>query len=282
MSSKLTLKMYRTTSYVSVLKALIEEARKSDPEFSQLKLSESTGIQKTYLSKVLNETADLNSDQLYSVADFFDLTSEDTEYVLLLLEFGRCHHTKRKKELHEKIASIQSEHRNTKAVLKSPLIEIPVNQQYLDVYLDPWASVVHIFLTLSEYKQDYTKIQKDLDLNKEHFNRLIQSMVELKIIEIKSDKKVQVIKDHLQMPSDSPLIAYYQNLFRLTVAAHLTKLLPKSRFSYNITLSTDPKTKIYIHEAFLRFLQEIETKVRESNPEEVYQISFDLFPWKIS
>ena len=54
--------LYRHLDYRIILRKLIEERRKQDAKFKQEILAEASGIQKTYLSKVLNGSADLNSD----------------------------------------------------------------------------------------------------------------------------------------------------------------------------------------------------------------------------
>ena len=52
------------------------------------------------------------------------------------------------------------------------------------------------------------------------------------------------------------------------------------RCAYSVTFSAEERIRARIHEAFLKFLREVEPLVRESPAQEVYQMNFDLFPWR--
>jgi hypothetical protein len=150
-------------------------------------------------------------------------------------------------------------------------------------YLDPYNLVVHTFLSVPRFEKNTEAIRTSLGLSPEHLARVIKNLEGLGIIEW--NKKTHcywVAKDHLQLAKDSPLLEAHQGLVRSLGVTQLLKIQKDKKFSFQVTFSADDRTRMQIHEKFLEFLRAVETSVRSANPEEVYQISFDLFPWLIN
>ncbi len=102
------------------VKSSLERGKLIDSTLTAQQAAEASGVQKSYLSKVLNERADLNADQLYLAGQFFQWTEEQMEYALLLLEFDRSTVQIRKKLLRGKIEQIQQKHAEIKKVISAP------------------------------------------------------------------------------------------------------------------------------------------------------------------
>ena len=56
-------------------------------------------------------------------------------------------------------------------------------------------------------------------------------------------------------------------------------LSEKNGYSFSVVFSASENTRKEIHSKFLEFLKSCELLVGEAKSKNVYQMSFDLFPW---
>lgn len=271
--------VFRFLDYRDILKNLVASRKKEDKKFSFSSLAEILGVQKTYLSKVMNNNGSLNSDQIYSLVEFFSLSKGEHDYILLLLECERTGLAKRRQKLEKRIAAIQAEQRNTKKILKAKFSAGESQDPFAEYYLDPFMTVVHICLTLPEYNGSAERIAQKFNFSDSYSKKIFSSLERLGIIEKTKSNHYKVLDDHLQLSSDSPLCTPYHILFRALSANYLVKVPSDERFAFSVTFSADDKAKKQIHEAFLKFLREIEPVIKSAPAKEVLQINFDLFPW---
>jgi len=263
-----------------VIAELVTRQKRISKGFNFSKLAEVLGIQKTYMSKIMNGHGQLNTDQVYTLSDFFNLTKEEHDYIILLIEHERTGLAKRKRFLEKKIASIQAEHRSTKKALQAKFSEGREANLNAEYYLDPFMTVAHIFLTLPRYAGDTKKVAQKLNFSEAYSKKIFSTLEQIGLIEkLNKPDCYRVVEDHLHLASDSWLTTPYHALFRMTSVQHLMKLSPEERFAFSVTFSADPNTRKFVHEAFLKFLREIEPAVKAAPSEDVYQLNFDLFSW---
>lgn len=274
--------IYSYLDYRTILKKMVKESQMSDSHFTFASLAQQTGIQKTYLSKVINGTADLNSDQLYLITEVFHFNKDEIKFMELLLERARTSISSRRKRLDAEILKIQMLYMDTKNQLQAENQSVGATDTLAAYYLDPYNLLVHTFMSLPRYQRNTEAIRVPLGLSPEHLSRVLKNLERLGIIEWNSKKQnYHVVKDHLQLAKDSPLLEAHQSLVRSLGLPQLLKLPKDKKFSFQVTFSGDENTRIQIHEKFLEFLRAVESSVQTAQPEEVYQLSFDLFPWML-
>ena len=131
--------LFTTQDYKTALREKVTERKKWAPSnFNFQKLAEFAGIQKTYLSKVLNGDAHLSSDQLYSCMEFLDIDPKESEYIELLHNYARSHLPKRRESLLKQIQVVQHQNLKTEAHLEAE--QLPIEANLLMEYL----SLIHI------------------------------------------------------------------------------------------------------------------------------------------
>lgn len=271
--------IYYFVDYRLVLKTLIEEQKNKNNKLNYSKLANDLGIQKTYISKVINGSAHLSTDQVYLIADYFSLSEEELDYFLLLLEYERSGVAIRKKKLLKKINYVQSQHRSIKKHLKTNSID-PLISPLGEFYLDPYVKVVHIFLSISFYQKNYLKIAEQLQISQTQLTKIVNTLEKSNIIQwVPASKSYKILSQDLLLPKESPLCVAHQNLFRTISAQQILRLPIRDSLGMQITFSADDRTKNKIHERFLEFLKEMEILVKNATSEKVYQFNFDLFPW---
>lgn len=266
--------------YRKAISDVIGQKRKDDSSWSLTNLAAALRVQKTYISRVLKENAHLNQDQVYLAGKFLKLDQEELEYLFLLLEFNRSVVSDRKKELLGLIHNIQSKHQNTRRHLKAQIIEPQTGDKYTSYYLDPLAPLVHNYLSIPRYSKSPALIAPKLNITEGQLKNITSLLEGLEIIRWDDrSKSFRILKDHLQLASDSPLCLPYQILFRIQTLLQIKKLSPDERFNFAVTFTGNETARKALHEEFLKFLRKAESIVKEAPSERVYQMNFDLFPW---
>ena len=267
-------------SYREIIKKLLSERRRQ-VRLTYAALAERARIQKTYLSKVIHGTADLNADQMHLLCEALDIAGDEYEYMQLLLERTRTTLASRREILTRKISRLQAEHLDSKKVLRAESVD-PAQQlpQLAAYYLDPYALLVHTFLSVPRYQKDPQRVAAALGLSPTHLQRLFRVLAEAGILEWRGGQ-AHFLKAHLQLAKNSPLSGAHQALIKNLSSAQIARVEDHQKFSLLVTFSANEKTRAALHERLLDFLKTAEPLVQDAPAEDVYQMNLELFPWSL-
>jgi uncharacterized protein (TIGR02147 family) len=266
--------------YREIIRTLVDEHRRTDQKFNFSVLAKALGVQKTFLSMVMNSNSQLSTDQLFSLSEYFRLSKQEHDYLILLLEYEKTGLAKRKKFIRNRIAAIQLEQRSPRKALGHEFVETGDNPT-ADYYLDPFMTIVHQCLALAEFGGDPNKVAQGLGIPDRSIKKIVRTLESLKLIApARPPGTYSVTKEHVWLAPESPLNSAYYSLFRQVSAYQLAKTPRDQRSVFSVTFTADDKARGLIHEAFLKFLREMESIVKAAESKEVYQINFDLFPWR--
>lgn len=272
--------IFRYLDYRQILENCVQELKDRGLRVNHSLLSDAIGVQKTYVSRVFRKQAHFNADQLFLCCQYLKLNAEETNYILLLLENERSSVKARRAILTEQINQIQLEKTKIQNHSKATMVEPLNSDSYLEYYLDPRAPLVHTFFHIDHYRTNPKKIREALQLSEVQFNQIIEILKVAKIIEWNAIRKVFDLKvSHLHLKKESPLSFPAEQLSRVMVLDHLKKLDRGQRFYYSFTFAANEETRRYVHEEFLRFLRATEPTIRAAPSDEIFHMSFDLFPW---
>lgn len=277
--------IYESNNYRKILSELVSAKKFLDKAISFQNMAAHMRIQKPYLSKVINGSADLNSDQLYMACVYLELNEEDTNYLLLLLEYERSTFKRRRDLLHQQIEKIQFAKRDSKNVLKKNTQQLSGAEfdqtSHIEYYLDPIFVVVHVLLTLPKYLKNPNRIAEELHLSNDEFQEILKKLVSMNIIEIK-DSKIVVLMKSIHLPRESKVVVPHQNLMRQLSQQRLTRLNIDQKKSIFVTFAADEKARKEIEVEFNHFIAKVQNIVLNSEKSGCYQLNFDLFPWTIN
>lgn len=272
--------IFRHLDYRTAIFEKIKNSKVEGKPWSNSGLADSIGVQRGYITRVFKKEAHLNTDQLFLTTKYLDLPVAEVEFLFLLLEFSRSIVQERKKNLLRQIKEIQSRHRDTRKHLKTEMIHALEVTEYNRYYLDPYGPIIHIFLSLPKYASDPSLLIRHLNITEMRLQKTIQLLEELHIIRWNQTKKTyELLKDHIQLVADSPFNLPYQLFQRNNAIQKIQSQTHEDRFIFSVTFSANNKTKDEIHEEFLKFLKKVEALVKETTPQDVFQMNFDLFGW---
>jgi uncharacterized protein (TIGR02147 family) len=276
--------LYRTLDYIDALSYIVEARKKSSKKFTYIRLAESIGVHRPYLSRVLKKQADLSEDQWFDLLHYLELDEDEMRYLTLIHQYTRSSNGKRKKILLVKIKEIQKNKRDSKKELKAQ-IQDPKhnsnNESLSEYYLNPNLQIIHFYFTIPEVQKKPSLICEKWKISLDDLNIGIKKLTDLGFIEYKQkEKKYAVLMDHMHLDSEHFLTKYSQNMMRLKSLEQVSYLNRKHCYNFSITVSVDNESVELLQDNFMKFLKESEKAVRKSKPKRVYQLNFDLFPWE--
>ena len=265
--------------YRNYIKSKQESLKNSlGPQYQMKNMAEFCAIQKTYLSKVMHLGAHLTEDQVFRAGQFLKLDEEEFEYLQLIHAYTRSDYKDRKDQLKKKIIKIQTQTLKSEKKLSIKKIE-PDNNSLMQYYLVPYTQLVHIFLTIERFRKDVTKIAQVLNLSKETLQNILDLLLDLGIIQHQHGQII-LQEAHFFLPSEHPLAQTCTTLAKQLAIPKVHSLPQQDKSSFSIVLSCSEETWKEIRQKVQQFLSQTQKKtVKDSNPEGVYQLSLDFFPW---
>jgi transcriptional regulator with XRE-family HTH domain len=274
--------LYELEDYKDILKELTHERRNQfGLRFTFEKMALACDIQKTYLSKVLNGSGQLNADQLYSALEYLKVSAQQSDYILLIRDWQLAQNSHRKKILEDKISRYRAIQSKTEANIK--ITSLKLNNEALWEYHSNFElQLIHIFLTIPKFCNNPHEIGPLLGLNKEKIMNAILKLEQLGLLKIIKDKMVlQELNTHL--PDDSPIIQTFRLISRLRTIEYLNKNPVQSNtdnnYSFSVILSAETHFQVQFRKKLIDLIKETHSNVSRSKPENVYTLNIDFLKW---
>lgn len=274
--------IYSTTDYRKIIATTMDEKKFLDKSFTFQNMATFMRIQKPYLSKVLNKKADFNSDQMYMACEYLKFSEEESNYLMLLLEYDRTTYQVRKKKILTEIQKIQDSKRDSKNVIAKGIQNLTAtdfdSSSLAEYYLDPLIQIVHIFLLIPRFVKNTKLIADNLSITEETVHDVLKKLVELKIIEIKNSK-IEVLVSTMHLPRESKLVPVNHQMLRQFALYRMSRLPWNLKKSWMVTFNSNEDSRKKMELEFNIFLEKVRNLSMEGPKTDCYQMSFDLFPW---
>jgi hypothetical protein len=272
--------VFQFDSYRTLLKELLLEKK---AQFGRLftfeKMAKACRLQRTYLSTVINGAGHLNGDQLFAACEFLQLSTDESDFANLLLEWERSQSEKRKKRLKIQIAAMRRHGLNTDNYIPGAKPSADSRGALLDdFYLDLQAQMVHMFLTVPRYSKDHETIRRALGLEKDSFHMALNKIEQAGLISL-SGKEVKVLQSSIHLPASSRLYPSYRMQMRLKALELMQNRSPDNHYSFSVLFSADEDARRRMHTRFLEYINWCQKISENETPEQVYQMNFDLVKW---
>lgn len=270
--------IFNELNYRKIIKDIVEERKKIDNSINFQAMAQYMNIQKAYLSQVIKDKRDLSQDQLFSASLYLKLTDIEYEYMQLLLEYERSGIKIRRDELLKLIKEMQKKYSKTSKHINVNEINIDAKELQKEYYLDPINQLVHIALSIKEFRDEPLKLSEHLLIPKEKVKAVIIELEKMKVIVLKDGRVIDTLQN-IHLPRSSPLF-YPWKVALNNHCINKVKFLDEAD-SYNMSacFSADEKSRKEVHKLFMEFLNKAKTKIDQSSDKNLYQINFDLFRW---
>lgn len=243
------------------------------------RMAKACGVQKTYLSRVLNtDGAHLSQDQLFQACLYLGLTKDERRFAGLLLEHERATVNKRRDDLAAEIDAIRKKRSRSESYLReTPTAAGAVGSPAY--FLDPEAILVHVFMTTETFAGDVQEIQRRLNLSDVRLSAILAQLQQNGLIGLDDAGCYRVLVDRLHLPSDAEIYPAYRVMQRLKTVERLRQLDSDHAYSFSAVFTADEATRQVIKDKLLRLLGEIEPAASSAPARDVFQLNLDLFDW---
>lgn len=270
--------IFEFSDYRQILRKLVDERKELDRKINFQSVAKAARIPSSYLSKALRGDANLNADQLYAIARFFDLGDRPIRFLLLLLDYDRSILPDRRRAIQEELNQIARDALETKEHLATKSIGLS-EESVAEFYADPLIQIVHICLSIERYLRAPLTIAADLRIDPARVGRGIDTLERLNVVERDADGRITVLIRSLHLPRTARIFRTWRNETKLMTLHRLNDGERADDYSFSVVFSGDRKTAQTLRKKFLDYLKDVEASVKSAPCDDVFQMSFDLFGW---
>ncbi len=138
--------------------------------------------------------------------------------------------------------------------------------------------IVHVCLFIEAYRKNVGALSRDLMQPPFRIAGALATLERLGIIK-KELNEWLVSTSSLHLKSLSPVYRSWRNQLKIMSSTRLDMLRESDSYSFANVFSADRLTVEKLRVSFLHFLKEADTNIKSAPDQNVYQMSFDLFPW---
>jgi uncharacterized protein (TIGR02147 family) len=281
----MVMNIYEYDNYKTFIRDWVENKKALGLKVSFQSLSEKAGVQKAYLSRVLNGDADLNLDQGFLVCEELGLATEEEQYFLLLIEISRSSLKRRRLKLIEKRDELKSFYFKTEnhldgGKLKSFVAKEPDTKAIENYHLNPYHQLVHMALTIDKFRSKPEELRIALSLSEQEFSEIISFLESIGFIMVKGNEVFVVDSGVHLSRSSSQFWPWYQQMMALVHHRGRTQN-STDNLNFTVTFSADSETFSSMKSDVLKLLEKFQKRVQKAPEKELYQMSFDLMNWRL-
>ncbi|OFZ20511.1 MAG: hypothetical protein A2X94_10780 [Bdellovibrionales bacterium GWB1_55_8] len=262
--------IFEFTDYKAYINATLEANSKKRGGRSEL--ARSIHCQPGYVSRVLGGSIHFSLEQADSVNQFFGHSEDESQYLLLLVEWNRAGSTHLKAHLEKQISRFQKDYLNLKNRLK---IENRLEEKDQTRYFSSWHyAAIHTLLSIPQF-QNKERISKQLHIRLNRVSQVIDYLVRTGLIAF-DGKKYSTGVSRLHLGNDSPLISKHHINWRIQAIKTLEhEDLDDLHYSSVVSLSNaDVQT---IKSILIKSVEAAKAVIKDSKEETVACFNVDFF-----
>jgi uncharacterized protein (TIGR02147 family) len=260
-------------SYIDYFKWLADRLKISGQTYGLKKrLAEAAGCQSSYFSLVVKREAHLTLEQAERLARYWQLSPEESDYLLLLVSFARSGSPELKSFYQTKLNKLKEAHENLSQRIKN--VEV-FPETEAAIYYSSWQYLaIHILISIPEF-QNIRAISERLQLSQESVLHTLQYLQQLGLAELKAGQWKSTRRE-IHLPRESHFISLHHSHWRRR-AVDNAFLNRKDDIHYTGVSSLAAKDIEVLRQMILKFIDDSRKVIGPSQEEEMICLAIDLF-----
>ena len=259
------------TDYRSYLQTLIGAAPRAGHGYRK-KLAEAMHIQPTYLSQVLNGQRDLSADQVVDLAQFLQLSPEETDYLLLLLSRGRAGTRESRQYFDRAIEARQAAYLQVRKRVK---INSSLDDQAKAVYYSDIAyAAVHMAITIPALQTPLALAER-LNISIERVRSITAFLGDQGLITSDGNHFLPSNKELFVDRSSPFIISHHRNWRLKAIERASVRSLQDYQVSLAVTLSEADAKRV--RQKLATFIEDVAKEIKNSPEEKLMGLAIDFF-----
>ena len=236
------------------------------------KLAEAADCQRSYLSQVLNRKADLSTDHVIGLAEFWKLNAAETDYLINLVLYARAGTKKLKEHLRAKIESQREDQEN---LVKRITEKTVLPEESAAIFYSNWQYLAINILTTIETYRTAAAIAERLQLREELVVKSLAQLEKLGLL-VKQGQTWIPTNSTIHVPRDSQFNSLNHSHWR-TKAVQDSYLASNDTVHYTSVCSISRRDAEKLKELALSLVDESRKIIAPSKEEELYCLTLDWF-----
>jgi uncharacterized protein (TIGR02147 family) len=262
---------YEFSDYKLFIKAKIE----ATPENRGLigKLAEACGCQRSYFSKMLSEHVHLLPDHAFGLCEFWQMSDDEEQYFMTLLEYARSGSPRFRKRLENKLKKIKVDQENLIKRLNRPSLQDATDDKL--IYYSIWYySAIHILISIPEFQSPF-EIAKRLQLPIVIVHHTLEQLRQFDLV-TKENDKWKITRADLHLAKNSPLIGLHHNNWRQRAVLD-AQISGGENLHYTVVQTMSHKSFQKLKQRMLFLIDEFAKEASPSKEEEIFNFNLDFF-----
>ncbi len=235
-------------------------------------LAEQLGVQRTFISQVLGGLIHFNLEHGDALGEILGLTEEETEFLLLLISYGRAGTVRFRNRLMRQIHRI----RDSRLVLKNRFkIKDSLSIKDKVEYYSSWLyGTIRVLLTIPQF-QSREAVEKHFNVPIGQITPVIEFLLSRGLI-VEKDGKLLPTEKHMHLGNDIKLISKYHTNWRMR-AIHSFDYERKVDLHFSSVNSLSREDVEKIRETLVQTIEGIRKTIKDSKEECLYSLCLDFF-----
>lgn len=236
------------------------------------RVAQSLGLSTTMISQVFKGDKHLSMEMAADLCDYLGLNEDETDYLLLLVEFQKAGSFKLKAKLERQIKKSQEKSAKLESKIKK---DIELSENDKGIYYSSWLYQATRLLSDVDDYNDADEIAQRLNVPKNQIIKVIQFLLETNLCRREKGKlKMGPAITHLN--AASPIVTRHHLNWRVRAYQQMT--LPEEKnFFATVPMVLSEALADKIRQELPQFIQNILTDVAPSPSESVRCLNIDYF-----
>lgn len=239
----------------------------------QAQLAQAAGCGPSFLSQALNTHIHLTADQVAGMAHFWNLSPDETEYLLCLVHLARTNAPSYKRFLENRLQTLREKYANISERVKSE--NIGTNEEAL-IYYSAWFwSAIHVITSIPRFQTVKTIAQR-LAMSEEQVAETLQRLHELGMV-VRKGERWQAQNKSYHLGKQSPLIGIHHTNWRQRALASAQNIAKSDSLHYSVVHSLSLEDFEKLKSMLLEFIERSKKIVEASPEQELISVCLDCF-----
>jgi uncharacterized protein (TIGR02147 family) len=236
-------------------------------------MAAATGVHSSVLSQVFQGHRDLTQEQAFAISEYFGLSDEESDYLILLVQKERAGTPSLRKYMERRLAAARSEaDLISKRVSKSK--DLSIGRQAV-FYSNWFYSAIRMLVSIPAF-QTVESLESRLRISRSQLMKALKFLIEAGLCKERNGRYFLESKS-THLPAESPLAARHHGNWRVKAMERYPSLAQKTELAFTAPISLSKADVLRIRAKILEFIEEVCEISDPSVPESAYCLNIDWF-----
>jgi uncharacterized protein (TIGR02147 family) len=265
--------LYQVSDYRRFLQHLIYER---EQKWGLVKeVAKAVQCHSSYVSQVCQQKAHFSPEQAFLVAEFFKLSTDETDFLIELLNYNRAAAPKARQFFKARLEKRRKERLDLTKRFKETTA---LSNDEIEIYYDSWVpQALHMLCMIEKKEWTSAALAKALGISERRVQTHLEELLQIGVLVLdRNQYKVQ--RPNVHAPKGSRAAQRLHQNWRAKTLGQLDSASDGDNFHYSAVMTMTSSDARKIHEQIRSHLESVRETVLPSPSESVYVHLIDFYP----